>query len=52
MITVKSQFIQYMLTAVTLFLVVGVLSMIWPMILAIFLGVFLSTRIGLAVIFP
>ena len=39
MITVKSQFVQHALTAVTLFLVLGALSMIWPIILAIFLAV-------------
>jgi hypothetical protein len=41
MITVKSQFVQYLLTAGTLFLVVGALSMIWPIILGVFLGVLL-----------
>ena len=39
MITVKSQFIQLTLSAITFFLVVGVLSMIWPAIIALFLGV-------------
>jgi hypothetical protein len=32
MITVKSQFVQYLLTMATLFFVVGALSMIWPII--------------------
>jgi hypothetical protein len=41
MITVKSQFVQYLLTAGTLFLVVGALSMIWPIILGVFPGVLL-----------
>lgn len=39
MIIVKNQFIQHLLTAVTLVLVLGALSMIWPMIIAIFLGI-------------
>ncbi len=41
MITVKSQFVQHTLTAMTLFLVIGALSMIWPAIFALFLGVLL-----------
>ena len=41
MITVKSQFVQYLLTMATLFFVVGVLSMIWPIILGLLLGVLL-----------
>ena len=39
MITVKSQFIQLTLSAITFVMVVGALSMIWPAILALFLGV-------------
>ncbi len=39
MITVKNQFLQLMLSAITFVLVVGALSMIWPGILALFLGV-------------
>jgi uncharacterized SAM-binding protein YcdF (DUF218 family) len=39
MITVKSQFLQLTLSAITFALVVGVLSMIWPGIIALFLGV-------------
>ncbi|MDF0676606.1 MAG: hypothetical protein P0120_20065 [Nitrospira sp.] len=41
MITVKSQFVQQMLAAITFALVLGTLSMIWPVILSIFLGVLL-----------
>jgi hypothetical protein len=41
MITIKSQFVQHALTAITFILVLGALSMIWPGIIAIFLGVFL-----------
>lgn len=41
MITVKSQLIQQMLAAITLILVLGALSMIWPAIIALFLGVLL-----------
>ena len=39
MITVKSQFLQLTLSAITFALVVGALSMIWPAIIALFLGV-------------
>jgi hypothetical protein len=39
MITVKSQFVQHILTAVTLALVLGALSMIWPAIIAVFLSI-------------
>lgn len=39
MITVKNQFLQLMLSAITFVLVVGALSMIWPGIIALFLGV-------------
>jgi hypothetical protein len=39
MMIVKNQFVQHLLTAVTLVLVLGMLSMIWPMILAIFLSI-------------
>ncbi len=39
MITVKNQFLQLTLSAITFVLVVGALSMIWPGIIAIFLGV-------------
>ena len=38
MITVKSQFLQLSLSAITFVLVVGALSMIWPGIIALFLG--------------
>jgi hypothetical protein len=38
MITVKSQFLQLTVSAITFFLVVGALSMIWPTIIALFLG--------------
>ena len=39
MITVKSQFLQLTLSAITFVIVIGALSMIWPAILALFLGV-------------
>ncbi len=38
MIIVKSQLLQLTLSAITFFLVVGALSMIWPAIIALFLG--------------
>jgi UPF0716 family protein affecting phage T7 exclusion len=41
MITVKSQFLQLTLSAITFLLVVGALSMIWPGIIALFIGVLL-----------
>ncbi|NGZ02483.1 MAG: hypothetical protein CV090_05460 [Nitrospira sp. WS238] len=41
MTTNKSPFIQHVLTAITLVLVLGALSMIWPGIIAVFLGVLL-----------
>lgn len=41
MITVKSQFLQLTLSAITFALVLGALSMIWPGIIALFLGVLL-----------
>ncbi|MBX3332166.1 MAG: hypothetical protein KF722_17310 [Nitrospira sp.] len=41
MITVKSQFVQRTLAAITLVLVLGALSMIWPAIIGLFLGVLL-----------
>ena len=41
MITVKSQFVQQTLAAITLVLVLGALSMIWPVIIGLFLGVLL-----------
>ncbi len=39
MITAKSQFFQLTLAAITFVLVIGALSMIWPGIIALFLGV-------------
>jgi len=39
MITVKSQFLQLTVSAITFGFVVGALSMIWPAIIALFLGV-------------
>lgn len=39
MITVKSPFIQLTMSAITFILVIGALSMIWPCIIAVFLGV-------------
>lgn len=41
MITGKSQFVQHTWAAITLVLVLGALSMIWPGIIALFLGVLL-----------
>ncbi|TKB60026.1 MAG: hypothetical protein E8D48_13785 [Nitrospira sp.] len=41
MITVKSQFLQLTMAAITFVLVVGALSMIWPGIIALFLGAIL-----------
>ena len=41
MITVKSPFIQLTMSAITFILVIGALSMIWPCIIAVFLGVLL-----------
>ncbi len=39
MITAKSQFLQLTLSAITFVVVIGALSMIWPAIIGIFLGV-------------
>jgi hypothetical protein len=41
MITVKSQFLQLTMSAITFVFVVGALSMIWPAIIALFLGAIL-----------
>jgi len=41
MITVKSQFLQLILSAITFVAVIGALSMIWPIIIALFLGALL-----------
>ena len=41
MIIVKNQFLQLTLSAITFALVVGALSMIWPAIIALFLGALL-----------
>jgi len=41
MITVKSQFLQLTLSAITFVVVIGALSMIWPAIIALFLGALL-----------
>ena len=38
MITAKSQFLQLTLSAITFVFVIGALSMIWPAIIALFLG--------------
>ena len=38
MITVKSQFLQLTLSVITFILVLGALSLIWPGIIALFLG--------------
>ena len=39
--TAKSQFVQHLSTAGSLFFVVSALSMIWPIVLGLFLGVLL-----------
>ncbi|MBK9305932.1 MAG: hypothetical protein IPM58_02320 [Nitrospira sp.] len=39
--TRRSQLVQHALAAIMLVLVLGALSMIWPVIIAVFLGVFL-----------
>lgn len=41
MVTVKSRFGHLTLETITFFLILGVLSMIWPAIIALFLGVLL-----------
>jgi len=41
MITIKSQFLQLTLSAITFVIVIGALSMIWPVIIALFLGALL-----------
>jgi hypothetical protein len=41
MITVKSQFLQLTVSAIMFVFVVGALSMIWPAIIALFLGALL-----------
>jgi type III secretory pathway component EscS len=37
----QSQLVQHTLTAITLVLVLGALSLIWPVIIAVFLGILL-----------
>lgn len=44
MTTAQSPFIQHTVTTITLVLVLGALLMIWPSILALFLGVFLLLK--------
>ncbi|MBI5673411.1 MAG: hypothetical protein HZC50_09265 [Nitrospirae bacterium] len=39
MIIVKNQFLQLTLSAITFVFVIGALSMVWPAIIALFLGV-------------
>lgn len=41
MTTIKSPFIQLALAAITLVFIFGALSMIWPSIIALFLGAFM-----------
>lgn len=41
MITIKSQLLQLTLSAITFVVVIGALSMIWPVIIALFLGALL-----------
>jgi uncharacterized membrane protein len=44
MTTAQSPFIQHTVATITLVLVLGALLMIWPGILALFLGVFLLLK--------
>ncbi|OQW30559.1 MAG: hypothetical protein A4E19_09630 [Nitrospira sp. SG-bin1] len=44
MITTKSPLLQHTLDAITLILVLGALSMIWPVIIGLFLGMLLLLR--------
>ncbi|NGZ97802.1 MAG: hypothetical protein CV089_17055 [Nitrospira sp. WS110] len=41
MTTRKSQLVQHTLAAISLIVVLGALSMIWPVIIAVFLGILL-----------
>lgn len=41
MITVKNQFLEVVMSAMRLVLVLGAVSMIWPSIMALFFGVLL-----------
>jgi len=41
MTTQKSQLVQHALAAIILIVVLGALSMIWPVIIAVFLGILL-----------
>ena len=41
MTTQKSQLVQHALAAISLIVVLGALSMIWPVIIAVFLGILL-----------
>ncbi len=40
MTTVKNQFIELTLSAITFVIILGALALIWPGIMALFLGVF------------
>ena len=44
MITLNNRFVQLMSTAILLVMVFGFLSLIWPVIIALFLGVLLLLR--------
>lgn len=44
MIMLKSQFAQQVLAVITLLLVLAALSIIWPMIIAVFLSILLLLR--------
>ena len=44
MITVKSQFLQLTVSAITFIFVLGALSLIWPAIIALFLGFLLRLQ--------
>lgn len=46
MITVKNQVLELTLSAITFVLAVGALALIWPGIMAVFLGVLLLLRSG------
>ena len=44
MITLNNRFVQLMSAAILLVMVFGLLSLIWPVIIALFLGVLLLLR--------
>lgn len=44
MVTLKNQLVQLMSAAIILVMVFGLLSLIWPIIIALFIGVLLLLR--------